>query len=62
MASVLILGKYVAPQFLILSHELEHGLSVTLFFLIDVDVRNLLGLESARSDTVLRFFTSGTSE
>lgn len=58
VARVLVLGKNVTPQLLILAHELEHGLPIALLFVVDVDVRNLFGLESAKSICFLGFFAS----
>ena len=37
MPGVLVLRKYVAPELLILPHELEHGITITIFFLIQLD-------------------------
>lgn len=36
VASALVLGKDVPPQFLVFAHELEHSFAVAIFFLLDL--------------------------
>ena len=47
MSRVLILGEDVAPEFLVLFHELEGHVAIALLFLRNVDIDDLFGFECA---------------
>ena len=53
VTSVLILGKDVTPQFLVLAHELIDSVSIPILFLIEVDKHDLLLDQSAWSLLIL---------
>ena len=55
VSSVLVLREDVAPQFLVLAHELCDSLSIPILFFIELDVGHLLRFKCAEASLLYRF-------
>jgi len=54
MRRILILGEHVSPQFLVLAHEFEDCVTVTIFFILDFDILDLFGLAARLLGILIR--------